>query len=133
MKNTLPYVALVTALVVIAALVFTRPAGEFAVLGDGSDTYSYRSYTSSVASSTAGTVVKGGAGELGSVLITSATATANIIIYDAATSATSGASVIARFPATALGGSYELNVGVAKGVVIELPATFTGNITLGVR
>lgn len=133
MKNTLPFVALVVALVVIAGLVFTRPAGEFAVLGDASDTYSYRSYSSTHASGTAGTIAKGGAGELGSVNITSATATGQVILYDGATTATSGLSVIAKFPATALGGTYDLNVAVAKGVVIEVPAGYTGNITLGVR
>lgn len=133
MKNNLPYVALVVALVIIAGLVFTRPAGEFAVLGDGSDSFAYRSYSSTNASGTAGTIAKGGAGELGSVNILSATATGQVIIYDGATTATSGLAVIAKFPATALGGTYDLNVAVTKGVVIEVPAGFTGNVTLGVR
>jgi hypothetical protein len=132
MKNVLPYVALVVALVAVA-FALSRPAGEIAVLGDGSDTFSYRSYSSANASGTAGIVAKGGAGELGSVNILSATATGQVILYDGATTATSGLSVIAKFPATALGGTYDLNVAVAKGVVIEVPAGFTGNITLGVR
>jgi hypothetical protein len=133
MKSVLPFVALIVALIVIAVLAFARPTGEFAVLGGGDGSYSYRSYSSTNASGTAGTIAKGGAGELGSVNILSATATGQVILYDGATTATSGLAVIARFPATALGGTYDLNVAVTKGVVIEVPAGFTGNITLGVR
>lgn len=89
--------------------------------------------TSANASSTAGTVVKGGFGELGTLTINSATATANIIIYDGATTATSGLSVIASIGATQAGGSYTYEVAVNKGVVVGVPATFTGDLTFSVR
>jgi len=89
--------------------------------------------TSANASSTAGTVVKGGYGELGTLTINSATATAKVIIYDGATTATSGLSVIASIGATQAGGSYTYEVSVNKGVVVEVPATFTGDLTFSVR
>lgn len=137
MKNALAFSALILAIAVVGVLVVMHPepAGDnyTTVLGSAGDPFNYKHYTSSVASSTAGTVVFGGSGVLGSVLINSATATAQVVIYDGATTATSGLNVIAKFPAAALGGTYDFNVAVTKGVVIELPAGFTGDITLSVR
>ena len=95
--------------------------------------YTFKHYTSANASNTAGVVVKGGLGELGHITFNTATATARVIVYDGATTATSGLEVIARFENTSLGGTYPLEVSVTKGVVVELPTTFSGDITFGVR
>jgi hypothetical protein len=133
MKNALAYISILVAIVVVGVLVVAQPAGEVTLFGAGDDAFSYRHYSSANASSTAGTVVYGGAGVLGAVHINTATATAQVIVYDGASSATSGLSVIAKFPPLSLGGTYALDVAVTKGVVVELPASFTGDITFSVR
>lgn len=137
MKNTLAFSVLLLAVAVVGVLVIVHPepSGDTytTVLGSGGEAFSYKHYTSTSASSTKGTVVFGGAGVLGGVHINSPTATAQVVVYDGATTATSGLDVIAKFPTGALGGTYDFNVAVAKGVVVELPSGFTGDITFSVR
>jgi len=129
MKNYLLTLSIVLAFVAIALAYGYRDT----LAGSVGSSYTYKHYTSSNASNTAGVVVKGGLGELGHITFNTATATARVIVYDGATTATSGLSVIANFRPDALGGTYPLEVSVEKGVVVEIPSTFTGDITFGVR
>lgn len=118
---------------VILASAFYIVSNREVLAGSVGAGYAYRHITSADASSTAGVVVKGGFGELGTLTINSATATSKVIIYDGATTATSGLSVIASIGATQAGGSYTYEVSVNKGVVVEVPSTFTGDLTFSVR
>lgn len=129
MKTYILALSIVLALVAVALAYGQRDTFAGSVGG----AYTYKHYTSANASSTAGVVVKGGLGELGHITFNTATATAQVIVYDGATTATSGLNVIAKFRPDALGGTYPLEVSVNKGVVVELPATFTGDVTFGVR
>lgn len=129
MKN----VSLLVLSLIILASAFYIVSNREVLAGSVGAGYAYRHITSANASSTAGTVVKGGYGELGTLTINSATATAKVILYDGATTATSGLSVIAVIGATQAGGSYTYEVSVDKGVVVEVPATFTGDLTFSVR
>lgn len=100
--------------------------------GYGSDAYSYKHISSANASSTAGTVVRGGAGELGSITIN--TTSAQIVkIYDGDSSATSTATLIAQIKASTAEQTLVYNVRVLKGIVIETPASYAGSITVSHR
>jgi hypothetical protein len=129
MKNT----SILMLSLVILASAFYIVSNREVLAGSVGAGYAYRHITSADASSTAGVVVKGGFGELGTLTINSATATSKVIIYDGATTATSGLSVIASIGATQAGGSYTYEVSVNKGVVVEVPSTFTGDLTFSVR
>jgi hypothetical protein len=133
MKNALAFSVLLVAVLIVGGLVLVKPAGEVAILGAGGDAFAYKHYTSVNASSTKGTVVFGGAGVLGAMTVGSSSAATKVIIYDGASTATSGMSVIATFVGTLTPGTYDFNVAVNKGVVVELPATFNGAITFSVR
>lgn len=101
-------------------------------LGAAEGAYQYKHYTSTSASSTAGTVVRGGRGELGTVTIN--TTSAQIVkLYDGATTATSGLNVIAAIKASAAEQTFTYDVALEKGLVVELPASYAGDITIGVR
>jgi len=128
MKHT-QYIA-VAVILIMVALAFGFKNIEAGSVGAA---YTYKHYTSANASSTAGTVVKGGYGELGMITINSATSTGKIKIYDGATTATSGMPVIAVLDATTPVGTYTYEVSVTQGVVAEMPAGFVGDITFSVR
>ncbi len=130
MKN-LPILLL--SLAILAGAFYLLSTRDDALAGSVGAGYAYKHITSADASSTVGTVVKGGFGELGTLTINSATATSPVIIYDGATTATSGLNVIAKIGETQAGGSYIYEVSVNKGVVVEVPATFTGDLTFSVR
>lgn len=101
-------------------------------LGAAEGAYEYKHYTSTSASSTAGTVVRGGRGELGTVTIN--TTSAQIIkLYDGATTATSGLPVIATIKASVAEQTFVYDVALKNGLVVELPASYAGSITIGVR
>ena len=101
-------------------------------LGAAEGAFQYKHYTSTNASSTAGTVVRGGAGELGTITIN--TTSAQIIkLYDGATTATSGLTMIGAIKASVAEQTFVYNVALEKGLVVELPASYAGDITIGVR
>ena len=92
--------------------------------------YMYKNITSANASSTASVAVKAGYGTLGSVVI--ATTHATIVrVYDG--TATSTGTLIASFPASATVGTYTFDVAVWKGVVLDVPAGYAGNMTITYR
>lgn len=120
------------AVVVIAVALFIGFKDTQA--GSVGSAYTFKHYTSANASSTVRTIVKGGAGELGTLTINT-TPGAVIRLYDAATTtaATSTLDAIAVIKATTSEMTFTYEVSVLKGLTIELPATFTGDVTLGVR
>lgn len=119
------------ALVAVAALVVDRDNAQAVSIGGE---YTYKHYTSANASSTARTIVRGGYGELGRVTINT-TPGAVVRLYDAATTtaATSTLDAIAVIKAAAAETTLDYEVSLLKGLTVELPATFTGDITVGVR
>lgn len=100
--------------------------------GAAGDSYSYRHYTSANASNTAGVLVKGGAGELGPVVINTTSAVA-LTLYDSSATATSSATKIGILKASIAEQSLEYNVAFTKGLMIEIPGAYDGDITIGVR
>lgn len=121
------------AIAMLAGVAYIYSVDNSALAGSVGAGYAYKHVTSTVASNTAGVLIKGGYGELGTITVNSATATAAIILYDGATTATSGLDVIGILGATTPVGSYTYEVSVNKGVVAEVPSTFTGDITFSVR
>jgi hypothetical protein len=74
-------------------------------------------------------LVRGGSGVLGSITIASTSAHA-FKVYDGATTATSSATLIASFPASAVVGSYDFNVSFARGLVIETLSGYAGSVVI---
>ena len=103
-------------------------------LGAAEGSYEYKHYTSANASSTARTIVRGGAGELGTVTVNT-TSAHPVRLYDAADSSTATTSLtaIAVIKASAAEQTFTYNVGLTKGLTVELPAGYVGDITIGVR
>lgn len=129
------FLILIATILFVGAVVLTlnRTVEAPVIFGEAADSFIYRHYTSANATSTIGTVAKNGSGQLGFISFNNGTPTAQVILYDGATTATSGLTVIAKFIPTASVGFHELNVSLEKGLVLELPGTFTGDITVGVR
>lgn len=113
--------------------VATQEASSLQLSGTSDTPYVYRHIDSDSASSTAGTIVLGGSGVVGSLTINSATATADITLYDGATSATSSLDVIGIIDSTATFGTYTYEIAVSKGLVVDLTSGFTGDITFSVK
>ena len=128
------YFALVSAVIVLflGFAYVLIDVSQNSTLGAADDAYQYKHYTSANASSTAGTVVRGGRGELGTVTINTTSAQA-ITLYDGATSATTSLSKIAVIKASAAEQTFEYNVALEKGLVVELPASYAGSVTIGVK
>ena len=95
--------------------------------------FQYKHYTSANASSTAATIVRGGRGVLGTVTINT-TSAQPITLYDAGTSAaTSTMTAIAVIKASVGEQTFVYNVALEKGLAITLPASYAGDITIGVK
>jgi len=96
--------------------------------------YEYRNYTSANASNTVRTIVKGGAGELGTVVINT-TGAQPIRLYDAATTtaATSTLTKIGVIKPSTAEQSLTYDVAFKQGLTIEIPATYAGDVTFTVR
>ena len=124
---------LITAIVIVAVLALVgsnQQSSTTFVGGLTSDTFSYKN-VSSFASSTAtvNTLVRGGSGVLGSITIASTSAHV-FKIYDGATTATSSATLIASFPASAVVGPYDFNVSFTKGLVVETQSGYAGSVVI---
>lgn len=125
MKKNIIIVVLLVALAV--AYWITQSTKMGASVFDGG--YQYTHLTSANASSTSGTLVRGGAGILGSVTIN--TTGAQIVgIYDGNTAATTTATKIAAIKASVGEQTFVYDVALTKGLVMELPATYAGDITV---
>ena len=96
--------------------------------------YTAKHYTSANASSTVRTIVKGGAGELGTITINT-TGAQPIRLYDAAstTAATSTLDAIAVIKPSVAEQTFTYDVSLLKGLTLEMPATYAGDITISVR
>lgn len=109
-----------------------------------SDTFSYKRVSGANASSTYPVIVRGGTGVLGMVVIGQPASTTAIRIYDGmATSstdktATSSGTLIGTINATSTTGGYgptTLIYGndVRKGIVLDVPVGYGGEITIGYK
>lgn len=127
------YIPLTIVLAIFAFVAISYDRSDTAYSASAGSSYYPVQITSANASATAGYVVRGGWGELGHITINSATATAAITIYDGATTATSGLTVLGVINASAPNGTYTYEATVNKGVVLGIPAAFTGNITVSSR
>lgn len=97
-----------------------------------SDAFQYKHLSSTNASSTAATLVRGGSGVLGSITIN--TTSGQIIkIYDGDSTATSTATLIASIVASAGVQTFTYNVAVTKGIAVETPASYTGSATVSYK
>lgn len=99
-------------------------------IGNG---YMFRTITTSNASSTAPTVVtvRGGSGILGSIVIASSSNTV-IRVYDGIT-ATSTGTLIGTIKAGVSEQTFTYDVNVNKGIILDMPQTFTGVYTITYR
>lgn len=95
--------------------------------GLGSDTFSYKNITSANASATAGVVVRGGAGVLGSITIASSSplVALGVRVYDG--TATSTGTLIGKIKTSAAEVTFDFNVAVTKGIVLDVPPGFDGS------
>lgn len=127
------YVKLSVVTVVVLVLLLAIGASQRqSYSGLTSDPYSYKHLSSTNASSTAATLVRGGAGVLGHVSIN--TTSGQIIkIYDGDSTATSSATLIAQIVASAGVQTFTYNVAVTKGIAIETPASYTGSLTVSYK
>jgi hypothetical protein len=120
-------VSVIVVLLVIGSVVTTQD-NNIALGGLIDDPFTYKN-TSSSASSTATVAVmyRGGAGVLGNVTILT-TSAHTIKLYDGASaSATSSATLIGAFPASAVVGTYNFNVAFTKGLIVETQSAYAGS------
>lgn len=132
MKNYIPALVLILAVIGVA-LTF----GERGTLaGSVGGAYTFKHYTSANASSTARTLVKGGAGELGTITINT-TGAQVLRLYDGAstTVATTSSTItpIAVLKASVGEQTFTYEANVLQGVLLEMPATYAGDVTITVR
>lgn len=97
------------------------------------DPFTYKN-TSTFASSTntVATLVRGGAGVVHAITILT-TSAHTIKLYDSATSATTSATIIGAFPASAVVGPYDLDVAFTKGLVVELQSGYAGSAVVSYK
>lgn len=128
-SHTLPAAILSIAIVVLALVLFMRPAQQaFGSVSQGSE---YHSTTTTQTFFPAESLVETGNGALGSVVITGA-ATGIINIYDATTSnvnlrtgqAPTSTILIASFPASTAAGTYTIDRATFNGLYVSV----VGNI-----
>lgn len=127
------YLSFFVFVALIAVTIFVSSRDDV-LAGSVGSAYTYKHYTSSNASSTARTIAFGGYGELGTVTINT-TPGSVVRLYDAATTtaATSTLDAIAVIKAATSEQTLTYDVSLIKGLTVELPATFTGDITVAVR
>lgn len=93
--------------------------------------YRYKQITSSNASSTSLTTVRGGAGVLGSIVVASTSAAA-LRVYDN-NGASSSATLIATLKASIGENTYVFDANVTSGITLDVPAAFNGAYTITYR
>lgn len=130
MKNTTKLIILAVVVIAVALIMGSTDTTASSV----GSAYTAKHYTSANASSTARTIVKGGAGELGSITINT-TGAVPLRLYDAATStaATSTLDAIAVIKASVGEQTFTYDASLLKGLTLEMPATYAGDITISVR
>lgn len=116
--------------IIILAIVLIQKVMPEQSLGSATYSDSYKNITSSNASTTNPTEVRGGAGVLSSIIVASSSAVA-IKIYDGGTNATSsGGTLIATIKASVSEQTFPFDIDVIKGIVIDVPAGFNGSYTV---
>lgn len=118
---------------IVLTFVILASVNTSGVQADAWGPYKYYNLTSANASSTASTLVRGGAGVLGSVTIASSSAatTAGLKIYDG--TATSTGTLIGTFKVSSAEQTFNLDFSVAKGIVVDVPVGFSGSFILGIQ
>lgn len=101
-------------------------------LGGADQPYSYANISSANASTTRSTIVRGGAGVLGSITVSS-TSGQVIGIYDANSATTSGATLIGKIKASVAEQTFNYDVSVVNGITLDVPASYTGSMTVTYR
>lgn len=132
MKNYILAFGLVLALVGVALAYGQRDATAGSVGG----AYTFKHYTGTASSSVARTLVKGGAGEIGTVTINT-TGAQVLRLYDGAstTVATTSSTItpIAVLKASVGEQTFTFEANVLQGVLLEMPASYAGDVTITVR
>jgi hypothetical protein len=122
-------IIIVLLILAIIGLSQNKPQTTNVFGGLGNDPYSYKHISSTNASSTVGTLVRGGPGVLGSITIN--TTSAHVVrVYDGSTTATTSGTLIASIKASTAEQTLNYDVSVTKGVVLDVPAGYTGSITI---
>ena len=126
-------IAIALVMVVLVGYVAISPKSGSLSLGNVDSSFTYKTLTATNASTSANTAVpiKGGAGVLGSITISSPSATA-LSVYDG-TSTTTGMQLIATLSATSTHGTYQFNADVLKGIVLLGSAGFNGVYTISYK
>ena len=101
-------------------------------LGGADQPYSYANISSANASTTRSTIVRGGAGILGAITVSS-TSAQNIGIYDANAATTSGATLIGIIKASTAEQTLVYDVAVLNGITLDVPASYAGSMTVTYR
>lgn len=117
-------------LTILITLSITSNPSDIKVSG-GTDDFTYKTLTSSNASTSAAIPVRGGYGVLGSIVISSTSSVA-LSVYDG-TSTTTGMQLIATLPANSAQGDYEFNSAVLKGIVVSAGIGFNGVYTINYK
>jgi hypothetical protein len=109
----------------VSSLNFNSPSfGSFA--GD----YQAKTVSSANASGTLSMVIRGGNGLLGSIIVSSSSGS-TLRVYDG--SATSTGTLIGTIKAGVTEQAFLYDVGVATGIVLDVPPTFNGAYTITYR
>lgn len=69
-------------------------------------------------------------GTIGSFVVASSSSKVIISVYATSSSATSSADLLFGFDASAANGTYQYDVAVPKGILIEVPVGFNGSIDM---
>jgi hypothetical protein len=122
--------------VVVAAatlLFYIQTTGEVRASTVAGNDYQTYEITASTAS-TSPIVIKSGSGSFGSIVIASTTTSGVLRIYDHNMSTTSATSTrVVAFQANASLGTYTFDRDLKYGIVIDVPAGFTGSYVLTYR
>src|SRR5574343_544479 len=114
--------------VFLGARVFTQ-SGVLGSVAPGGE-YSSVTITSSNASNASTTVVKGGSGTLGSIVINTTNGPAVFEVYDSIAATSTGLTAIAKFAATSTVGTYTYDISVRNGIMVVAKSGFVGNFTI---
>lgn len=131
MKNII--ITFLVTIGLIAGAVFYFAPRTVATLGGVDGTvYSYKNISSSNASTTRATVVRGGAGVLGYITINTADARA-IGVYDGNGATTTGMTLIGSIKASTAEQTLFYDVAVTNGITLNVPASYAGSMTISYK
>jgi hypothetical protein len=129
MKNLI--VTLVVALGMFGAFILGQNADKATGSVAAGSSYQYKAVSSAQASATVPVQVRGGRSVLGSIVVMG-TSTVAIRIYDA-TTATSSATLIGTLPIGTTQGTYTFDIDMARGITLDVPAAYAGNLIVTSR